>query len=322
MKFGIISPGNHFINRIYPAMKKTKSQISAVYSRRGTFSNQIAEETRLLVTSDLEEFLKGDFEAVYISSPNSLHYADANACLKAGKHVLLEKPMALRSTDADKLVSLAESTGMRLAVGFHLRFHPALIEIRDMITSGEIDLPGISYISAEWGGLRDRHGMEGTWWGEEKMAGGGSLVGTGVHVLDSLNYVTGEPPREITAMRFPDIVLEYTTSILIRYDHFPACATVSGGVAYPENSLRIITDEGTVEATEVYGTEIGGSLLKNGKVVRKYPRRSIYEEEIRGFVDYVDGKESRIATAEDGALVTRELEGVHLSSQNRITVRL
>ena len=79
MKFGIISPGNHFINRIYPAMKKTRSQISAVYSRRGTFSSQIVEETQLPVTSDLEEFLKGDFEAVYISSPNSLHYADASA---------------------------------------------------------------------------------------------------------------------------------------------------------------------------------------------------------------------------------------------------
>ncbi len=322
VKFGVISPGRHFINRVYPAMETLNFEVNAFFSRKGTLKGELSAISGSAVTDDITRFTTGDFDSVYISSPNSLHYHDAVACLEAGKHVLLEKPMTLKFAEAEKLVELARKKELKLAVGFHLRFHPALIEIRDMIACEKIDPSGIAYITAEWGGYRDRHGREGTWWGVEEMAGGGSMVGTGVHVLDSLNFVTGRRPVEIFAMRFPDIILEYTTSILARFDEFPAYATVSGGVQFPENSLRILTGEDTIEVSDLYGTEIKGALRRNGRVLKRYPKRSIYLEELKGFRDFVDGKESSIATGEEGAFVTKEMEAVHRSARDRNAVRL
>ncbi|MCL4314147.1 MAG: Gfo/Idh/MocA family oxidoreductase [Candidatus Thermoplasmatota archaeon] len=319
MKFGIISPGRHFMNRIYPAMVAEGNQVTAICSRHSGNREELAKICDQ-ITSGLDEFSKMDFDAAYISSPNAMHFGDAMACIRAGKDVLLEKPMTLNHTEALKLVESASSAGVKLAIGFHLRFHPAMKEIRELIRND--DIGKIAHITAAWGSYSDRTGDTRVWKFDERLAGGGSLVATSVHVMDSINFISGEKPVELSCMRFPNQVVETTSAITVRYSSFPAHITTSSKVQFPDNALRIYTDTDTLEAEGVYGVEIGGTLKRNGRVFRRYQRKDIYRREIRGFMDLVDGRETEIATGEDGALVTRELEAAHTSSASHVTVKL
>lgn len=319
MKFGVISPGRHFMNRIYPAMVAEGNRISAVCSRHSG-NRQELDKLGPDITDDLQKFSSMDFDAAYISSPNSLHFGDAMACIQAGKDVLLEKPVTLSYTESVKLVEAAETSGVKLAVGFHLRFHPAMKEIRDLIRND--DIGNITYMTAAWGSYSDRSGDPRVWKFDEKMAGGGSLVATAVHVMDSINFISGKKPVELSCLRFPNEVVETTSAISIRYGSFPVHIVTSSKVQFPDNTLRIYTDTDTVEAEDVYGVEIRGALKRNGRVFRKYQRKDIYREEIKGFIDLVEGRETDIAVGDDGAIVTMELEAAHRSSAEHITVKL
>jgi Predicted dehydrogenases and related proteins len=179
MRFGIIGLGNHAINRVMPAIVTSGNQIAAVYSRNLEKARKESIPYGSEPFDDLDAFFeKGDFESVYIASPNFLHYSQAMKSLESGKNVLLEKQMTLRNEDAADLVSTAERRGLALAVGFHMRFHPAVAEVRKMVRSQE--LGKIAYIRGVWAGLSQPSSgnPDRQWWSEEDKVGGGSVMGT------------------------------------------------------------------------------------------------------------------------------------------------
>lgn len=83
-------------------------------------------------------FADPSFDAVVIATPAETHFALARAALEAGKHAFVEKPLALRSSDAEKLVALAESRGRVLMVGHLLRYHPAIVKLKELCEQGEL----------------------------------------------------------------------------------------------------------------------------------------------------------------------------------------
>jgi predicted dehydrogenase len=116
-------------------------------------------------------------DAVYIATPNSLHAPQTILALEAGKHVLVEKPMALTVADAQRMVEVARHRARHLAVGFHLRKHPVHQEMRRSLAVGEVGeavfaqaLWG-SYASDFWQSGRDR------WQMNPSLAGAGSIMG-------------------------------------------------------------------------------------------------------------------------------------------------
>ncbi len=87
---------------------------------------------------DLDEALKEDFDGFTIATPSETHYEIAKKIINAGKHVLIEKPMALSIADAQELVNLAIQNNINLMVGHVLLFHPAIVKLKEMITNGKI----------------------------------------------------------------------------------------------------------------------------------------------------------------------------------------
>jgi len=87
---------------------------------------------------DLDEALKEDFDGFTIATPAETHYEIAKKIINAGKHVLIEKPMALSIADAQELVNLAIQNNINLMVGHVLLFHPAIVKLKEMITNGKI----------------------------------------------------------------------------------------------------------------------------------------------------------------------------------------
>ncbi len=135
----------------------------------------------------------GEIDAVYIATPVHLHAEHAIAAMRAGKDVLVEKPMALDPSEAERMCRVAEETGRRLAVAYFRRFSPRFELVKQMLTErrlGRISLIRIAVHS--W-----YAGMPGGWRERAAFAGGGVLSDIGVHKFDLLAWWFGLPRRVV-----------------------------------------------------------------------------------------------------------------------------
>jgi len=140
---------------------------------------------------DYQDLLaQDDIDAVSIAVPNFLHMPVAVAALDAGKHVLIEKPLARHVDEGKLMVEAAERTGKILAVSFQRRTRHDVEIVRDRIASGA--LGRVYYSKAYWMRRSGIPGL-GSWFTSKEAAGGGPLIDLGVHVLDMALYMLGNP---------------------------------------------------------------------------------------------------------------------------------
>ena len=324
MKFGVVGLGNHAINRVMPVIADSGNEISAVYSRNIDKARKEGMKYHAKPFDNLESFLEnGEFEAVYIASPNFLHYSQARAALQSGRHVLLEKQMTLNVEEAEELVQLAKEKNLALALGFHMRFHPAVHDVKKMIEDNE--LGEIAHITGMWVSLSGRtyDNPDNKWWREEDKVGGGSVMGTGVHIIDTLNYLLGRLPDRLTAFREPSgEIIEYTEHIMMQYSGIIADAISSRKVKYPMNNLTVYGTKGTVVVTNAFSTSVEASLIRDGRKLKDYKGTNLYREEVRAFVNLVQKGESIIASGKDGYDVVRIVHQAFISDRDGKTVEL
>ncbi len=141
-------------------------------------------------------------DAVSICLPNALHEPVSIAALGAGKHVLVEKPLARNSAEAHMMIDAARASGRVLMVSFDKRYRGDVQWIKQYIDSGAIGR--IYYAKAHW--MR-RAGIPqlGSWFVSKEQAGGGPLIDLGVHVLDIALYLMGEPrPLAVSASTYAE----------------------------------------------------------------------------------------------------------------------
>ena len=141
-------------------------------------------------------------DAVSICLPNYLHAPVAIAALEAGKHVLVEKPLARNAADAQQIVAAAQAHKQVLMISFDKRHRTDVQWIKAYIDSGAIGK--VYYAKAHW--MR-RAGIPrlGSWFVSKEQAGGGPLVDLGVHVLDIAMFLMGEPkPLAVSANTYAE----------------------------------------------------------------------------------------------------------------------
>jgi predicted dehydrogenase len=149
--------------------------------------------------ADYEKLLAdGDIDLVDICAPHHLHHPVALAALKAGKHVITEKPIALNLKQADEMIAAAKKAKKRLFVSMNQRMFPAHLKAKEIIDEGEIGKPFLGIVNVvgnEFATMNDpRH-----WKGDLRQAGGGALIDTGYHAVYMLQHFLG-PARAVTAM--------------------------------------------------------------------------------------------------------------------------
>jgi predicted dehydrogenase len=145
-----------------------------------------AQFPRVRLTERFEDLLEdGDLDAVVVATPVPTHHALAKAALLAGKHVFVEKPLAWTAQEARELEALSRETGRTLMVGHLLRFHPAVVKLRELIESG--DLGDVLYVY----GNRQNLGVIR----EDENA----LWSLGVHDISVVLYLLGGRPVEVSA---------------------------------------------------------------------------------------------------------------------------
>lgn len=150
-----------------------------------------AADARLVASVD-EVLAPGLCDAVIVSTPHALHHAHALACLRAGRHVLVDKPFVLRAVHATELASLAVSSGLVGAVAFNRRLDDGCLAARRLIAAG--GLGPIRHVEALQLGY-----VRSGWFDDPEMAGGGPFTGRGAHMADLLPWLLGRAPVRLRA---------------------------------------------------------------------------------------------------------------------------
>jgi myo-inositol 2-dehydrogenase / D-chiro-inositol 1-dehydrogenase len=146
-----------------------------------------------------EDLLKDkSIDAVIINLPNFLHLESATKAAEAGKNILLEKPIAGRLNDGEKIVSSVDKNGVKLMLGYSLRFNPLLRDLRAKILDGyfgEIEIAEATNISnGPFTSRADRKGPVpvSSWWFDKELVGGGALLDLGIHMINLLVWYFGD----------------------------------------------------------------------------------------------------------------------------------
>ena len=143
------------------------------------------------VVSD-QQLLEGDLvDGVVISTPNNLHEEQAMAALRAGKHVLVERPLALSARGVDRLLKTARKAGRVLMAGMSHRYRPDAAALSSFVAGGE--LGQVYQVRGSWLN-RKLHLNRPTWRQNKALSGGGALMDLGVPALDLCLYMIGYPP--------------------------------------------------------------------------------------------------------------------------------
>jgi predicted dehydrogenase len=159
-----------------------------------------------------------DIDAVVVCTPNALLMPIALEALRAGRHVLLEKPMGRTVSEAERLAAAAARAGPIVKLGFNHRYHPAISRAYEIFTSGGIGR--LINMRARYG-HGARPGCEQEWRGDRQLAGGGELLDQGVHILDLFHWIAASPPvrvhAELQTAVWPVSPLEDNAFALLRY---------------------------------------------------------------------------------------------------------
>lgn len=269
--------------------------------------------------------LGDELDAVLITSPHTLHYDHATACLDQGLHVHLEKPMVTDITDAVDLVERDRESDSILQLGYQRHLHPGYREIARLIEAGRI---GEVHMVNSYMGQRWITEQRGTWRANPELSGGGQLYDSGSHLLDTILWTTNAQPRSVAAVmdyQDADVDVNSALSAVLSGPERPVTASVgisgdgrgtspeeglyiwgtSGRIAYENRTLLIAEDDG-----QAYRTEITDDLSFETMTRRK----------LEAFVAAIRGERAVVATSEFGLQVTALTEAAYEAYETDSTV--
>ncbi len=145
----------------------------------------------------------GDIDAVTVAVPNVLHFPVALAAIEAGKHVIVEKPLARTTAEAEHIVAAAHRAGVVLGVVFNRRGRQDVQLLKREVERGTFG--NVYHAKAFWMRRSGIPGL-GTWFTNREMSGGGPLIDLGIHVLDMALWILGNPqPRSVSAATYAEL---------------------------------------------------------------------------------------------------------------------
>jgi len=142
-----------------------------------------------------------DIDLVYVVLPNGMHKEYVVRSAKAGKHVIVEKPMALTAKDCEEMIRACKDAGVQLAMGYRLHFEPHHLEIKRLGQEKVFGQVRLIEVSLGYGIDKDPK----DWHFQKALSGGGPLMNLGVYCVQACRYVLGEEPVAVTAQILPVI---------------------------------------------------------------------------------------------------------------------
>ncbi len=274
LRFGLVGCGRVAPRHGQSLLELPTAQLVAVADTVERRAQRFAADFGGEVVADYRRLLdRPDIDVVDICTPSGLHAQMAIAALQAGKHVLVEKPMALSLADADAMIAAAHDTGKKLCVVLQNRHNPPMQDLKRAIDAGRLGRLLLGSVTVRW--YRPQEYYEDGWHGTWAMDGG-ALMNQSIHHIDALQWFLGQPASvtAYTATLAHRMEAEDAGVAIIRF-RSGAMGVVEGStVTYPENL------EGSVALFGEHGSaKVGGTAL-NRKVLWKIEGELEHEREL------------------------------------------
>lgn len=299
---GIIGTGRIADTRLAPALNQVTgatlwSVLSRSKERAASFAESHGAVAQYNAFDSLASFLADPaLDAVIIATPDGLHAQHATASARAGKHVLLEKPMATTLEDAKEICDACTHERVKLAIAYHMRWHDGHRKIAAMLHNGELGTP--HYARAMWTWKAEdnsnwrAHEQHGRWWG---------LAGVGTHCVDFLRWMLLPACGEVTGVTSLIDRSTYggphdeTASLSMQFGN-SAVADVTTSVLFSATSrFELHCSNACVIGEGTLATNGGGAITVNNQPL-EFDEVNPYVGEIQNFVDAIAGK-TRVAVS-------------------------
>jgi predicted dehydrogenase len=205
----------------------------------------------------------GGVDVLSVNTPNYLHASQTIAALEAGLPVIVEKPMAMNAQEAEAMVADSERAGAPLMVAHCWRFDPEVLWLRRQVTTGRLG----RIVRTKGYGVHVRWGPSG-WFTQKRYAGGGAVADMGIHALDTVRFLLGDPqpvsvyarigayyapPSDDSDDNDAAYDVDDTGVIIVNWDN--------GATSYLEAGWRQPHADGPPASTQLYGTLGFGRIL-------------------------------------------------------------
>jgi predicted dehydrogenase len=279
----VIGIGDISIRRVIPAIQaEPRSRLYGLVTRDP--AKAVPYNTQAWTTLD-EALSDPAVQAVYVSTPVFLHAPQTIQSLRAGKHVLCEKPMAMNEAEARLMVQTAEETGRTFGVAYYRRMYPKVQRAKQLLAAGAIGQPVLAELTCH--GWFDENESHRNWLIDPAQAGGGPLYDVASHRIDVLNFLFAQPGR-VTGQLSNAVhhyAVEDNATVMIEYP-----GGERGIVARDE--CRIRGTDGEMELSPLNGPE----LIYPGGRENLPPHANLHYPMIENFVDAVLGEAGLVAS--------------------------
>ena len=283
-----------------------------------------AEKHGVLAYKTYEDMLKDDaVGAVCICTPSGYHAELAKSALLAGKHVAVEKPIAMTVSDADAVIEAAEKSGKLLTVISQLRFSQDVIRLKEAVQNGSLGQIRFCNLSMKY--WREESYYAGSSWKGSRLLDGGVLMNQGIHGIDLLRYVIGgvQVLSSVTDRMYHKIEAPDTALALLRYDCGALGTLEATTAAFPgfDLQLEIIGEKGRAVFTQERLTSLVIDGTENIKVsspcklgTASDPAAVGWQNhalQFKNFVSAILGKASIAVRGEDGREAVRLISDIY-----------
>ena len=264
-----------------------------------------------------------DIDAVCICTPSGLHAEQALAALRAGKHVLCEKPLAVTAHDAALVAKAAEGAGLTVDTVAQLRLTEGVRQLKEALAKGRLGKVTLVQLDMVYH-RSDEYYASAPWRGTRAMDGGGALMNQGIHGMDLLLYLLGPVKRvqAAAATLVRPIETEDTAAAVLEFAHGALCTVAAATSVSPgaPRRLRVCGSEGCVTLTEDAITEwaVAGrkAPIPTGSGYASCDRPEAVPAEahagvLRDFADAVRAGRKPVSTAADGHNAVALIESIY-----------
>lgn len=255
IRWGVIGAGGIARRRTIPEgiMKAGGTKLVSVYDTNPEVNREVAAESGATACGSMESLLESGIDAVYVASPAYAHAGHVEACARAGKHVLCEKPLGMSVEEAGSMMRACRDAGVKLGTGLMMRFHAQHRAALEMVREGKLGklVYGRAQLSCWYPPI------EGAWRQQPGLSGGGSLMDMGGHCIDLMEMYFGKIKK----------VCCFTANNIHPYpseDSAVALFTFEGGAMATVDAYFCIPDNSSKNMLEIYGSR--GSIIARGTI--------------------------------------------------------
>jgi predicted dehydrogenase len=306
VRFGILGFGLHAVRRLMPGFALAKNcRVSALSRRNLAKAKESARQYSIPLAFDSAEDLcrSPEVDAVFVTTPNSLHLRDVLLAIGCGKPVLCEKPMGINAEECRRMVEAARAASILLGVAQVFRFEDSTARLRQRIASGQIGRPIFGRSEFSYPG----RGHARTWITDPALAGGGPIADVGVHCIDALRYMLQDEVVRVSARATYDEesgAVEAAAALTLEFFRGTLGAVLVSTRAGYRTPIEIVGEAGALRADDGLNVErpIELQLRRDGAIVETevVSNQLAYARQVDAFSAAVEGIASFPVPGEEG----------------------